>query len=281
VLADGRLVKASAQDNPDLYWAIRGGGGNFGIVTAFEVALHPVSKVFAGNITLESPDPREFLRAFREFISTAPTELTLIALMSAEPSRKPRITIQACYAGDPTEGEKVMAPLRHHPALVDDTVRLRPYLELEQMVPADIPPSYEEHCGGFFSEFDDRKIEFLANALSSAPFPVDCFLVHLHGAVTRVPVTATPFPLRVDGIAWDVAAYWKHPGGQRVARNWIDALSVQLPIGELGAYVNVMDREGESAVRRAYATNYARLQQLKTRYDPRNLFSLNQNIRPA
>ena len=157
VLADGRQVKASAHENPDLYWAIRGGGGNFGIVTAFEVALHPVSKVFAGNITLESADPREFLRAFRDFLPTAPDELTLIALMSTEPNRKPQIEIQACYVGEQGDGEKALAPLRHHPAVVHDTIQSRPYLELEQMVPADIPPSYEEHCSGFFAELDDAE----------------------------------------------------------------------------------------------------------------------------
>ncbi len=281
VLADGRLVKASAQENPDLYWAIRGGGGNFGIVTAFEVALHPVAQVFAGNITLESTDPREFLRAFREILPAAPADLTLIALMSSEPNHKPQITIQACYVGEPSEGEKALAPLRHHPAVVHDTIQSRPYLELEQMVPADIPPSYEEHCSGFFAELDDRRIDILANAFSSAPFPVDCFLIHLHGAVTRVPVAATPFPLRRDGIALDIAAYWKPPDGQRAAMEWIGALTAKLPVDEDGNYVNNMEREGESGVRRAYATNYGRLQRVKARYDPDNIFSLNQNIRPA
>jgi FAD/FMN-containing dehydrogenase len=281
VLADGRQVKASAHQNPDLYWAIRGGGGNFGIVTAFEVALHPVSKVFAGNITLESADPRKFLRAFKEFVPTAPEELTLIALMSREPGHKPQIEIQACYVGEQGAGEKALAALRQHPLVVHDTVQSRPYLELEQMVPADIPPSYEQHCGGFFAELDDRRIEILAKAFSSAPFPVDCFLLHLHGAVTRVPVSATAFPLRRDGIAFDVAAYWKPPDGQRAAREWIEALRTKLPVDDDGTYVNIMEREGESSVRRAYGANYGRLQHLKARYDPHNLFSLNQNIRPA
>jgi FAD/FMN-containing dehydrogenase len=281
VLADGRAVKASAHENPDLYWAIRGGGGNFGIVTEFEVALHPVSKVFAGDITLESADPRDFLRAFREFIPTAPDELTLIALLSGGPNRKPQMEIQACYVGDEGRGEKVLAPLRHHRAVVHDTVQSRPYLELEQMVPADIPPSYHEHCGGFFAEFDDTRIEILASAFSSAQFPVECFFLHLHGAVTGVPAAATAFPLRRDGIGCDIAVYWKPPDGQRAAREWIDALNTKLPVDADGAYVNAMDREGENSVRRAYGANYARLQGLKTRYDPHNLFSLNQNIRPA
>jgi hypothetical protein len=220
------------------------------------------------------------LRAFSNFLSPAPDELTLIALMSAQPNRKPRLEIKACYVGGQEGGQKALGPLRHHPAVVHDTVQLRPYLELEQMVPADIPPSYEEHCNGFFVQLDERRIEVIASAFSSPPFPVDCFLIHLHGAVTRVPVTATPFPLRKDGIAFDIAAYWKPPNGQRAASKWIAALKSKLPV-DAGNYVNVMEREGENSVRRAYGANYARLQHIKSRHDPYNLFSLNQNIRPV
>ena len=108
-----------------------------------------------------------------------------------------------------------------------------------------------------------------------------CFLIHLHGAVTRVPLAATPFPLRRNGIVCDVAASWTTTDGQRVAREWIETLNAKLPIDEDGNYVNDMDRVGESSVRRAYGASYAKLQRLKTRYDPHNLFSLNQNIRPA
>ena len=158
---------------------------------------------------------------------------------------------------------------------------IRPYLELEQMTPAEIPPSYEEHCSGFFAELDEQRIEIFAHAFSSAPFPVECFLVHLHGAVSRVPVAATAFPLRRTGITFDVSAPWKPPDGQRAASEWIEALKAKLPVDEDGNYVNVMEREGENSVRRAYGANYARLQQIKARYDPHNLFSLNQNIRPA
>ena len=281
VMADGRLLRASAHENPDLYWAIRGGGGNFGIVTEFEVALHPVSNVLAGIITLESADPRELLRAFKKSIAAIPDELTLIALVSAGPDHKPQINIEACYFGDPIEGGKVLAPMRRHPCVVHDTVQIMPYLELEQMTPAVIPPSYEEHCSGFFAEFDDERIEIFAHAFSSVPSPVECFLVHLHGAVARVPVAATAFPLRRTGITFDVSADWNPPGGQRAASEWIEALKTKLPVDQDGNYVNVMDREGENSVRRAYGANYARLQQIKAIYDPQNLFSLNQNIRPA
>lgn len=281
VLADGHPVRASAHENPDLYWAIRGGGGNFGIVTEFEVALHPVSEVLAGIITLQSADLRELLRAFRTLIVAAPDDLTLIALMSSGPGHKPQIDIEACYVGDPNVGESVLAPLSHHPGVVHDTVQKRPYLELEQMTPAVIPPSYREHCSGFFAELNEQRIEIFSHVFSSAPFPVECFLIPFHGAVTRVPVAATAFPLRRSGITFDVSAGWNPPDGQRAAKDWIEALKTKLPVDEDGNYVNVMEREGENSVRHAYGANYARLQQVKAVYDPHNLFSLNQNIRPA
>jgi hypothetical protein len=175
----------------------------------------------------------------------------------------------------------VLAPLRHQPGVVHDAVQIRPYLELEQMTPALIPPHYEEHCSGFFAELDDQRIETFARAFSSPRFPVECFLVHLHGTVSRVPVAATAFPLRRIGITFDVSAGWNPPDGKRAASEWIEALKTTLLVDPDGNYVNVMEREGESSVRRAYGANYARLQNIKARYDPNNFFSLNQNIRPT
>src|SRR5271154_2730397 len=120
VLADGRQVRASAHENPDLYWAIRGGGGNFGVVTAFEVALHPVSEVFAGHIILSSADGRELLRALRDFAPSSPDELTLIAGMGPDSGRKLNLSIQACYIGERDAAERVLAPLRRHKTVVRD-----------------------------------------------------------------------------------------------------------------------------------------------------------------
>jgi hypothetical protein len=281
VLANGKPTRVSAEENPDLYWAIRGGGGNFGVVTSFEVALHPVSTVYAGILSLQSADARELLVAFRDVVPTVPDGLTLIAVISATPDRQPRIDIQVCHVGDVSQAEKALAPLRHHRALVHDGVRTLPYLQLEQMTPAEFPPAYEEHYSGFFADFDDRRIEALAHAFTHPGLPVNCFLIHLHGAVTRIPVSATAFPLRREGIAIDAAAYWKPPAGQAAGIEWADALRAKMPADPDGDYVNVMDRVGESDVRRAYGGNYARLQHLKALYDPGNLFSLNQNIRPG
>ncbi len=281
VLADGREVRASVHENPDLYWAIRGGGGNFGVVTEFEVALHPVTNVLGGNVILESATLQEPLLALRDAIAASPDELTLIALASVEPGQKPRLVIQACYVGDPLKGEKALAPLRGHQAVVHDSVKIRPCLDLEQAAPPDIPPSYEEHCSGFFAELDDKRIGTFADSFHNPPVALDCFFIPLNGAVTRVPLSATAFPLRRDGIVFDMAAYWNPPAAQPAAKEWVEALKAKMPLDKDGNYVNIMEREGEDGVRHAYGSNYARLQQIKARYDPHNLFSLNQNILPA
>ena len=180
------------------------------------------------------------MRAFRDFLPTVPDELTLIALMTAAPGHKPQLHIEACYVGDPAAGEKVLAPLRHHPGIVHDTVQVRPYLELEQMTPAVIPPSYEEHCSGFFADLDEQRIETFAHAFSSAPFPVECFFVHLHGAVTRVPVAATAFPLRRTGILRRLCRL--HPDLREAVMGGDYLLAAAVTLGLLGYLVYALIR---------------------------------------
>ena len=281
VLADGRLVRASAQENPDLYWAIRGGGGNFGVATAFEVALHPVSEVFAGHIILSSPDGRELLRALRDFAPSSPEELTLIADMGPDQDRKLTLSIQACYIGERDAAERVLAPLRRQKTVVGDTLKSMRYLDLEQQVPMNIPPSYTENRGGFSADLDDRTIGILAEAAASAPGTFEYTFVHLHGAPTRVPLNATAFPLRSSGFTYGITVEWEPATGPHRAMDWVGATSEKLGADAHGNYVNVMDREDQSSVGRAYGANYTRLCQLKDRYDPNNLFALNQNILPT
>jgi FAD binding domain/Berberine and berberine like len=280
VLADGQQVKASAHENPDLYWAIRGGGGNFGVVTAFEVALHPVSEVFAGHIILSSPDGRELLRALRDFAPSSPDELTLIADMGPDSDRKLNLSIQACYIGERDAAERVLAPLRRHKTVVRDTLKSMRYLDLEQQVPMIIPPSYTENRGGFSSDLDDRTIGVLADAAANAPGTFEYTFIHLHGTPTRVPLNATAFPLLSGGFTYGITAEWEPATGPHSAMDWVDAVSEKLAADAHGNYVNVMDREDQSSVRRAYGANYTRLCELKERYDPKNLFAHNQNILP-
>jgi hypothetical protein len=282
VLADGRPVIASPHDNPDLFWAVRGGGGNFGVVTAFTVALHPVSQVLGGYLTYVSGNASELLRILRDLAALATDDLTLIATLVPAREKRFTLSVQACYAGEIEAGEKLLAPLRHSRLLVSDTVKALPYLDLESQVPADIPPVHWENRGGFFPELNDRVIEVLSDAIATGPGLYDeLSFIHLHGAVTRVPIHATAFPLRTEGFAYGIASSWKLSTGPDRSAAWVARTAANLaPFGH-GAYVNVMDREDEVSVRKAYAENYQRLAKVKARYDPSNVFAINQNIKPA
>ncbi len=221
------------------------------------------------------------LRALRNFAATAPDELTLIADTDLAPGQKPALHIQCCYAGPKSEGERALAPLRRERTVTHDALKQMPYLELEHMVPGEIPPSYSENRAGFFSELDDGKIDVLVDAAASAPGEVEYMFIPLYGAPTRVPFAATAFPLRRKGCMLGVTVECKPAQGLADAKRWIDRLSEKLEIDKEGNYVNVMDHEGPESVERAYGGHYGRLRALKKRYDPENLFSFNQNIQPG
>lgn len=282
VLADGRIVTASAKDHPDLYWAIRGGGGNFGVVTAFTVQLHDVATVMGGQLTFRSLEPTDLFVILRDLAAAAPDSQTLIATLVPDRKQGFFLSVQVCDAGDFSAAERGLVPFRKSPMLVSDTVKVQSYLALEQQVPFDIPPARRENRGGFFPEMSDVVVAQLAEALATLPDRAgEITLIHLHGAVTAVATDATAFPLRRSGFAHNVAAQWSAKSGPDRAAAWVRATARALaPFGE-GAYVNVMGREDNAAVRAAYAGNYARLAAVKTKYDPSNLFALNQNVQPA
>lgn len=280
VLANGKMVVASEKQNPDLYWAIRGGGGNFGVVTAFTIALHPVSEVLAGYMSFRADTLAELLHVLREMAALATDELTLIATCGPSKGGKFSLSVQACYHGDAAKGEELLASVRKSKLLVRDTVHVLPYIELEQEVPAHIPPMLAEGRGGFFPEMNDAIVGAMSELAATTPGIWQFTFLHLHGKPTQMKRDATAFPMRTPGFAWGVASIWTKPAEQEAAAKWVESVAMRLaPFGG-GAYVNVMDREGEASVRRAYGENYARLAKLKAKYDPANLFSINQNIRP-
>jgi FAD/FMN-containing dehydrogenase len=221
------------------------------------------------------------MRALRDFAPSSPDELTLIADMSPNTGRKLELSIQACYAGERDTAERVLAPLRRHKTVVRDTLKSMRYLDLEQQVPMVIPPSYNENRGGFCADLDDRTIGILADAAATAPGPFEYTFIPMHGAPTRVPLNATAFALRDSGFAYCITTDWEPATGPLRARGWVEATSEKLAADAHGNYVNVMDREDQSSVRRAYGANYPRLCELKQRYDPKNLFAGNQNILPT
>jgi hypothetical protein len=168
------------------------------------------------------------------------------------------------------------------PGLVADEVRLRPYLELQSEVPAEIPPTLQENRGGFVPALTDPVIEVIADALAQAPGGYMLGFVHFNGAPVRVPPDATAFPLRRRGIGHGVSVFWRRPEERDAVTRWVHAYAARMaPHEDGGNYVNVMDAEGNDAVRAAYGANYARLAALKAEYDPGNLFRHNQNVKPA
>ena len=191
-------------------------------------------------------------------------------------------SVQATWTGDAAAAEPAIAPLRRLPGLLVDDARLRPYLELQSEVPAEIPPTLQENRGGFVPALDDAVIDVIAETLAQAPPGFMLGLVHFNGAPVQVPLAATAFPLRSRGIAHGLGGFWRETKDRDAVAGWVRDYALRMAPHGLGVnYVNVMDLEGEDAVRAAYGANYARLAALKATYDPGNLFRHNQNILPG
>ncbi|HEX7102852.1 MAG TPA: FAD-binding oxidoreductase [Nitrolancea sp.] len=286
VTADSRLIVADAAQHPDLFWAIRGGGGNFGIVTGFEFDLHPVGMVLGGALIL--PATTQVIRRFADYAVTAPDELTMIGSMMrtpplpmipAEMHGKPAFFILACYAGDLEEGERVMAPLRELAAPIADTIHPMPYSDIFKLGGEGSQPSPITIKGGFVDELSDGAIETLLDDLFTAfdPFAM-VQLRPLGGAIARLPNDATAFAHRDKSFALALI----NIGVERENQQWVDRMWGALKPEVSGAYVNFVGDEGQSRVADAYPPEtYARLAEVKRQYDPTNLFKLNQNIQPT
>jgi FAD/FMN-containing dehydrogenase len=294
VTADGQLLHVDADSHPDLFWAIRGGGGNFGVATRFKFRLHPLDQIVGGLLLL--PATPAVLAAFVAEAQAAPEELSTIAnVMPAPPlpfvpaEHHGRLVIMAtvAYAGDVEDGQRVVAPLRALATPLADLVRPMPY-------PQIYPPEEEEEEEEEFHptaasrtllvDAVDRDgteaiVEHLA--ASTAPMRVAQLRV-LGGAMARVPVQATAFAHRASRLMVNVTAIYGRPEEAEVHQAWVDRLAAVLRNGDARAYVNFLGDEGQARVHEAYpGSTWDRLAAVKARYDPTNLFHLNQNIPPA
>ena len=294
VTADGEFLRASETEHPELFWALRGGGGNFGVVTAFEYRLHPVGPLLlAGVILYPMEQAHEVLRFSRDFIATAPDEVNLVNVFLTVPPAptfpahlhgQQVLAVGVNYAGAIEDGERVLAPLRAFGAPAADMVGPMPYVALQSMIDAAAPHGlhYWEKAG-VLRTIDDAAIATLIEEAKKATSPMSQAIVAwFGGAASRVPGDATAFAHRdVPAMFWIVATF---PGGDPAphaawARDFAAALK---PFGGDGVYVNTLGSEGSSRVREAYpAATYDRLVAAKNRYDPTNLFRLNQNIAPT
>lgn len=293
VTADGELVRASEDENADLFWGVRGGGGNFGIVTEFEFHLNPVGPiVLAGPIFWPMEESPHVLRFYREWIADLPDELTTIVIhrrapalpyVPAELHGKHVVAVACCYVGPIEEGERVVAPLRRFGRPVLDLCRPKPFVEHQAMFDAALPSGwwyYFRSCD--VAELSDEVIDTTVEHSLRMRSPINTFpIFQLGGAVARVADGATAFHGRGAGHTFNINATTATAEGFAEERAWSRGLWEALAPHHTSVYVNFLMDEGEEGIRQAYGpAKYEKLKTLKRRYDPGNLFRLNQNIRP-
>jgi FAD/FMN-containing dehydrogenase len=285
VLADGRLVRANEQENDDLFWALRGGGGNFGVVTSFEYRLHEVGPTIIGGLVVHPfPRAKEALRFFRDFLHSAPDELVAAAVLMTAPDGHKACGIAAAYPGDVAEGERLIAPLKKFGPPVMDVLGPMPYLAQQSLIDAAMPPNVLNYWKAeFLRDVTDDVIDAAVDAFGRVVSPMSSILLFpIRGAASRVAPEATAFPHR-RGFHAGVYSLWTDPAQNDANIAWVrqtwDAIR---PLAAGGVYVNELgDDEGTDRVRMAYGVNYDRLQRIKAKYDPRNLFCQNANIAPV
>jgi len=281
VTAGGTLLMASATQHPDLFWAVRGGGGNFGVVTALTFQLYSLATVLAGNVIYPLSRAREVLRFYREYTRSSPDELTVNAVLTREPDSHPVIVLSICYCGDLAEGERVLAPLRTFGPPIVDLIRPMTILEATTMSDAFSPPGlHYGYRAEQLSSLNDEIIDLII-AFSSVNPTTRTVLYHLHGAAMRIDPDATAFALRHNHYILEMIAGWAE-GEARPHRDWLRQFQAAVsPFASEGVYVNFLGDEGDARVQASYGPNYERLVQIKNKYDPENFFHLNQNIKPT
>ena len=295
VTADGRLLRASDDEHPDLFWALRGGGGNFGVVTSFEFRLYPVGPtVLAGPILWDATDAVDVLRFYRDFVRDAPDDLGTVVRFGAAPPLpdipaylhwRPVVMIGACYAGAIEDGERVLRPLRESRTPLLDLIGPTPYVEFQSALDSTVPHGWNYYWKStHLPELRDDLIDVIADHAFSCSSPRSyAAMFHLKGAVSRVPRSVTAFGNRQASHAITLDGVWR-PGENFGDRDtaWSKGFFAALGRYREGVYVNFLNNdEDPGRVREAYGDSvYGRLVNVKAMYDPDNIFHLNQNISP-
>ncbi|MBZ9796553.1 FAD-binding oxidoreductase [Mesorhizobium sp. ES1-4] len=295
VLADGSTVRASKKENPDLFWALRGGGGNFGVVTSFLFQAHPVSMIFGGPVFWEAKDAPAVMRAYRDYLPAAPEDLGAFVGLKSVPSTDPfpreywgkrACAIISCYNGTEEDGRKAMAPLLDIlPPPIFNWMGVMPYPALQALFDPLLPKGLQWYWkGDFVKSLSDEAIA--THIAQAAQAPSELSLMHLYpidGAVRRVGNDETAWNARDASWSMVIAAIDPDPGKAADLTKWAKNYWASIhPHNGEGGYVNfMMDDEGEARLRASYGTNYERLSQVKRTYDPSNIFRVNLNIKPA
>jgi len=284
VTADGRFVKVSEKDNADLLWGLRGGGGNFGVVTSLEYRLHAVGPmVFGGTLVYPFSQARESLRSFSDFIATAPDELFVFVFLAPAPDHQRVVVFDVCYCGPVEAGAQVLAPLRMLGKPVKDSLAPAPYVALQSADDADNPPGRYYIKGGYVHRITPELSNAMVDYLEHTPADNTVIAIsQFGGAISRIKPAATAYWHREPNHEVIVLGFWDNAAGAEQTTQWVRGAWKTLARFTDGYYVNHGGYdESERRVHANYGDNYPRLVALKRRYDPQNLFRLNANIKPA
>jgi hypothetical protein len=286
ITAAGEFKRASVSENPDLFWALRGGGGNFGVVTSFEYQLHPVGTEFlAGAVMHPISNVRDALNFYSEYISIAPNELEVSSTTVLFPNGKGFVSLSAFYGGDPKEGEKVLEPLRNFGKPMNDNFAVKKYLDIQKETDRNVPVGQQYYQKtGFLSGVEPGLIDAIeAMAANPKPFTQTANFTQVGGVISEIDTRATAYAHRDAKAQIVLGGSWPKPVDQ--AEEWIASVrkdwETLVPFTN-GFYINnMMGDEGDKKIRANFGENYDRLVELKNKYDPTNLFSLNANVKPT
>jgi FAD/FMN-containing dehydrogenase len=291
VTADGREITASEESHPDLFWAVRGGGGNFGVVTRFQFKLFPVSQILGGALFM--PATKEVLRSLVPIAASAPEELSTISLLMTLPPAPfipadlvgtQSLTIMFVWSGDdPADGQAALQPFREVATPLVEMTMPMPYPGIYAMLADAEQRSLSVHRSRFLTMIDDEAVDSIFDAMAAPSSPGAVVQLRvLGGAMSRVPAEATAFAHRDAAVMALIMTNFEDIGTEATHRAWTDALHDALGKNDAGVYSNFLEVEGEERIRAAYpGGTYERLSEVKRRYDPSNLFRMNQNIHPA
>jgi FAD/FMN-containing dehydrogenase len=288
VTADGQLLTASGSENQDLFWGLRGGGGNFGIVTSFEFQLHPVGPMLGGLVIHPLDQAVELMRLYEDFTLTAPNELGTMAVFVTSPEGERVIAIVVCYNGPVEEGERVLKPLRDFGSPLADVIGPMPYAQVQRMLDEGFPSGMQNYWkSNFLKGLDDTAIEMIVGHVRNAPSPNSAVAIEqLGGAVRQVGTNDTAFNHRNARYNLLIVGIWPDPAAKDENVRWVrDFWDAMEPYSSGSVYVNYLGQEAEEGAERIKAAygpeKYKKLVALKNKYDPTNLFRLNQNIKPT
>ena len=284
VTADSRVLTANQGEHDDLFWALRGGGGNFGVVTSFEFKAHPVHTVLGGPLFYPRDAAVDVIRHFREFIEAAPDELTAYTALLHGPDGTPLVGVIACYCGDITDGERVLRPLRTFGTPVLDAIQPMPFVAMQSLLAPSFPDGNQNYWKSTLQrELTDDAIAAIVDHANRMESPLSAVVLEYYGgAAGRIPSDATAFPHR--NLPWDILfiAQWTNPAETPRHRDWARSGEDRLrPFSQNAHLLSALDVEIDDVINTAFGGNLLRLATVKEKYDPGNFFRVNHNIKPG